>query len=152
MKGWGLIFVLGMAGTFGSVSCVGDGTGLNEFGDLLGPLDSLVVSIPLEPTLESIEANIFRVVCAVKCHRSPLPKKNLNLEPGLVYSNLVNIPSEERPELMRVLPGDAENSYMIWKLEGRTGIKGRQMPLNLPPLSDEKIQAIRNWIDDGALQ
>ena len=148
MKGWGLIFVLGMAGTFGSLSCVGDGIGLNEFGD---PLDPLVVSIPLEPTLESIQMNIFSAGCAVKCHRLPTPKKDLNLEAGEAYENLVNVPSVGIPAMMRVLPGDADNSYIIWKLEGREGIRNKQMPLNLPALPSDQIDSIKTWINEGAV-
>lgn len=133
-------------------ACAGDGIGLNEFGEQIDPSD-VADSIPLAPTLESIQTNIFSAVCAVTCHRSPTPQENLNLEAGKAYENLVNIPSEGITSMMRVLPGEADNSYIIWKLEeGRTEIKGQRMPLNLPALSDEKIQAICDWINDGALQ
>ena len=131
-------------------TCVGDGIGLNDFGDLIDT--SATALVPLEPTLASIQANIFDQVCAVKCHRAPRPKKQMNLEPEEAYNNLVNVASEELPNMMRVVPGDSESSYIIWKLEGRTGIRYKQMPLNLPELPIEQIDAIRDWIDGGALE
>ncbi len=132
-------------------SCVGDGIGLDEFGDTLDSLAIPTNSIPLNPTLESIQANIFDSICAVKCHKSPRPKKGLNLAQGEAFDHLVDVPSDEKPELMLVAPYDSENSYIIWKLEGRDGISGKQMPLNLNPLGDEEIEVIRTWIDEGAL-
>lgn len=136
------------------LSCCGDGVGLDEFGDPIVPEDSTgnsdSGSIGLEATLEGIQANIFDQVCAVKCHRSPRPKEGLNLEAGEAYNHLVNVPSKEIPSMKRVLPNDSGNSYIIWKLEGRDGINGKRMPLNLAPLEEEQIQAIRDWIDEGA--
>ena len=136
------------------LTCDGDGIGLDEFGDLINPSDSSNTnggnSIPLEPTLESIQANIFNAVCAVKCHKGSRAKKGLRLEEGESYQHLVNVDSKEKPNMKRVLPFFSENSYIIWKLEGRSGISGKQMPLNLNPLPKEQIDAIRDWIDLGA--
>ncbi len=140
----------GISWFIGLPACAGDGIGLNEFGE---PVDSsdVAVSIPLAPTLESIQVNIFSAVCAVKCHRPPTPKKELNLEAGAAYENLVSIPSLEIPSMMRVIPGDADNSYIIWKLEGREGIRNKPMPLNLPALPSVQIEVIKTWINEGAV-
>ena len=140
----------GISWFIGLSACAGDGIGLNEFGE---PVDSSGVadSIPLASTLESIQTNIFSAVCAVKCHRLPTPKKDLNLEAGEAYENLVNVPSVGIPAMMRVLPGDADNSYIIWKLEGREGIRNKQMPLNLPALPSDQIDSIKTWINEGAV-
>lgn len=137
-------------------SCSGDGLNLDEYGNLLGSSSDSSMesddSTALAPTLESIQANIFDAVCAVKCHKSPRPKKGLNLEDGESFTHLVNVKSKEKPSMMRVQPLDSENSYIIWKLEGRSGISGKQMPLNQNPLPDEQIDAISDWIDLGALE
>lgn len=154
-----IIFSAIVTGNVILFSCTGDGVGLDEFGD---PIDTTSLNIDttnndsapsnsIEPTLDSIQENVFSAICAVKCHKLPRPKKNLILEEGQAYDNLVNVPSEERPQLMRVSPGDIDGSYITWKIEGRDGIYGKRMPLNLPPLSTEKIQAIRTWIENGAL-
>ena len=47
-----------------------------------------------------------------------------------------------------VIPGDADNSLLIQRLEGTVG---DQMPLGLPPLSQPQIDTIRTWINEGAL-
>ena len=133
-----------------AIRCSGDGIGLNEFG---GPVDSLslnIVPVSLDSTFESIQENVFNAVCAVKCHKMPRPKKNLNLEQGQAYGNLVNVQSKELPKMLRVKPGDAESSYIIWKLEGRNGIRYKQMPLNLPQIPEVQIEAIKAWINNGA--
>ena len=48
-----------------------------------------------------------------------------------------------------VIPGDPENSEFYKRLLGPTE-KGPQMPLNLPPLSQEAIETIARWITEGA--
>ena len=51
--------------------------------------------------------------------------------------------------LNRVEPGDPDMSYLVWKIEGRSGIVGARMPLG-GVLPDENIQTIRDWIEAGA--
>ena len=104
----------------------------------------------LEPTLSSIQANIFNLNCTFSgCHvgGSPVLPGVMNLRAGQAYANIVNVPSLERANLLRVAPGDPENSYLVMKIEGRAGPR---MPLNLPALSAEEIAVIRQWIADGA--
>ena len=48
-----------------------------------------------------------------------------------------------------VIPGDPENSEFYKRLLGPTE-NGPQMPLNLPPLSQETVEAIARWIAIGA--
>ena len=57
--------------------------------------------------------------------------------------------SIENGALKRVLPNDADNSYLIKKLEGTAGT---QMPLGGQPLSAATIAKIRAWITSGAPQ
>lgn len=132
------------------IRCSGDGIGLNEYGDPVDSLSLNIVPASLDSSFESIQENIFNAICAVKCHKDPRPKKNLNLAEGHSYDHLVNVPSKELPGMMRVLPGDAEMSYIIWKLEGRNGIRYKQMPLNLPQIPEVQIEAIIAWINNGA--
>jgi hypothetical protein len=60
------------------------------------------------------------------------------------------VPSGERPNLRRVAPGDANNSYIIQKLEGTAGV-GERMPAGLPALPQSDINVIRQWIANGAM-
>ena len=48
-----------------------------------------------------------------------------------------------------VIPGDPENSEFYKRLLGPTE-NGPQMPLNLPPLSQEAVETIARWITTGA--
>jgi hypothetical protein len=52
--------------------------------------------------------------------------------------------------LLRVKPGDPDNSYMVHKIEGLAGIVGGRMPLGQTPLPQTTIDAIRQWIANGA--
>ena len=130
-----------------TIACAGDGTGLDEFGNPLGEGGDQ----PLEPTLTSIQARVFSPICT-QCHAGAAAPLGFSLEAGVSFGSTVNVPSVEAPELMRVLPGDPDASYIVWKIEGRAGIVGGRMPLGLPQLPAEEIDAIRTWIEDGALQ
>jgi len=46
-----------------------------------------------------------------------------------------------------VIPGDAENSLIVRRLDGR---RPPTMPLDGPPLTTAEIDVIRTWIDEGA--
>lgn len=105
----------------------------------------------LEPTLSSIQSNVLTNSCALSgCHTGPDPQQGMNLSAGQTHDNVVNVPSNERPELDRVEPGNPDASYLVHKIEGRAGIVGQRMPLGRSPLSQQEIDAIRQWIADGA--
>jgi hypothetical protein len=127
-------------------ACAGDGTGLDEFGN---PVSGNMR--PLGATFLSIQARIFSPNCT-QCHAGASAPLGFSLEASVSYGNLVNVQSVEVPELMRVRPGQPDSSYLVWKIEGTSGIAGGRMPSGLSPLSAEEIQAIRDWIADGALQ
>lgn len=111
------------------------------------PLDSGGV----QPTLESIQENIFDRSCAVSgCHTGSNPPMDLDLSNGEAESHLVGVDSREVPSLKRVAPGDPDDSYLVRKIEGGPGIVGVRMPLGRPPLPSEEITVIREWIANGA--
>lgn len=125
-------------------ACAGDGSGLDENGR------PVAESAPtLEPTLASIQSNVFTPLCTT-CHAGAAAPLGLRLDEGAAYAMLVNAPSVENPSLMRVTPGNPDASYLVQKVEGTAGVGGR-MPLNGPPLSSEVIAVIRQWILDGAM-
>jgi hypothetical protein len=119
--------------------------------DITGPSPNLL------PTFSSIQQEIFqtteagRAMC-VNCHtnvgRNPAAGLNLAVDP---YNALINVPSRQKPELMLVAPGNPDASYLIHKLEGRSGIVGLRMPRNGPTyLTDGQLLVIRRWIAIGA--
>jgi hypothetical protein len=63
------------------------------------------------------------------------------------FVDLVNVPASPAGQI-RVIPGNALDSYLIKKLRGSPGISGSQMPLGGDPLLESQIETIENWIDD----
>lgn len=111
----------------------------------------------LRPTFSSIRTEIFqngdssgRVAC-IQCHNpgGRLFTGGLDLATD-PYTSLVGVASRDNPGAVRVVPGDAENSYLLHKIEGRQGIVGLQMPRLGPPLTSGQIEIIRRWIAEGA--
>lgn len=126
-------------------SCAGDGTGLDEFGN---PIRAY--TLELGPTLSSIQHHIFTPICT-QCHTGAAAPLGLALDSGLAQQNLVGVTSIEVPGLLLVNPANPDSSYIVWKIEGRSGVQGSRMPLGMQPLSAEQIAAIRGWIAGGAL-
>ena len=100
------------------------------------------------PTLSSIQALVFDPRC-VEHHGDHAVEAGLNLSEGMSHAALVNVPSIQTA-LDLVEPGDAENSYLIHKIEDRMGIVRDRMPPIGDPLTAEEIAAIRDWINAGA--
>lgn len=74
----------------------------------------------------------------------------LKLDPADVgYAALVNhsVGSAACASRVRVVAGDAQNSYLIAKLRNTPGICGLPMPRNNPPLPEQEIQTIEAWIN-----
>ncbi|UCG71503.1 MAG: Ig-like domain-containing protein [Chromatiales bacterium] len=106
------------------------------------------------PTLASIQDNVFTPTCATAgCHEGPqgpsLPAGQDLSSAAASLASLVNVTSEREPPLLRVEPFNADDSYIIRKLEGNQVI-GFPMPLGGGPLPQSTIDAIRAWIDAGA--
>jgi len=102
-----------------------------------------------DPSFSSHIQPIFTNNCALGgCHNSTA-QEGLNLSQGVAYSNIVNVASTQVPASMRVLPGDAANSYLVKKIEG-TQTVGVRMPKDRSALSSVSIQNIKNWVNRGA--
>lgn len=102
----------------------------------------------LMPTLSSIQSLVFNHSC-VSHHGLDDAAAGLNLAEGHSFKNIVNVRSTQ-VMLDLVRPGDAENSYLVHKLEGREGIMGKQMPIGGTPLTAADIGVIKQWINNGA--
>jgi len=129
------------------VGCAGEG-----IPDPIGPAPACTDVAPFRPELHCIQQFVFSPSCAkVGCHVNPGAQQGMDLSDGLAWSNIVGVASAEDPNLNRVQPGDPDNSYLVLKLEGSPRILGGQMPQDGPPfLSQAEIDAIRQWILDGA--
>lgn len=125
-----------------------------KLADIAGP------SPNLQPTFASIQHEIFettdasgRAACT-NCHTDVggrTPSGGLNLRHDLAYASLVSVASRGKTGAVRVVPGDADNSYIVQKLEGRPGIVGERMPRTGGPyLTEGQLTIIKRWIATGA--
>ncbi len=108
----------------------------------------------IEPTIGAIQTEVFDGSCAFgSCHGSPTFEADLDLETSAAQScvNLVGVESAENPGEMRVIAGDPDNSLLYQALLTEIG-DVRVMPPGgaNDRLPDNEIEAIRQWIEDGA--
>jgi hypothetical protein len=104
---------------------------------------------PATATFASISSQILTPRCTA-CHSGNAPEQGLNLSAATAYGALVNVASTQRSGAVRVIPGNADGSYLVQKLRGDAGIVGVRMPQGGPFLSDAQINLIRQWINEGA--
>jgi hypothetical protein len=128
----------------------GSGDGLDSNGRPLVPGGGDGSSAPLTPDLASIQSHVFTPICSV-CHAGGSAPQGLHLDAANAYANLVGVPSNEVPALLRVSPGNPADSYIIQKLEGHAAV-GARMPFGGPYLDDATIAVISQWITNGAPQ
>jgi mono/diheme cytochrome c family protein len=106
----------------------------------------------IQPTLQSIQDNVFTPICS-GCHTGPsggmLPAGLDLTSLAMSFTGLVNTASSQVPALDRVTPNDPDDSYLIQKLEGTAAV-GARMPAFSPALDQATIDAIRDWISNGA--
>jgi hypothetical protein len=123
------------------VACLAAGCGSSD--DPAGPgVGGSSLSADVQP--------IFNASCtSSSCHGSG-QSEGLDLRSGSSHGNLVNVSSTQVVSLMRVLPNDPDNSYLVQKL-GDSPAVGLQMPRGQNPLSSAEVTTIRDWIEDGAL-
>jgi len=135
-----------------SLFVAGCGGGSGSGGGISSPTPPLPPPPPpFGANFSEIQANVFTPTCAVSgCHTGAGAPQGLRLDEATSYALLVNVASTQNGTLMRVNPGDPDNSYLIQKLEGNTSVGG-QMPLGRTPLTQATIDVIRQWITDGAI-
>ena len=139
-----LMLLVGAAVFAGTAACD------EALSDLTGPTPNL------EPTFSSIQQEILNTTdssgrpACINCHNGN-PFVPGNFVGANAYAALVGRASVEKPALLRVAPGDADNSYMVHKLEGGPNIVGERMPRGGGPfLTSGQMLVIRKWIADGA--
>jgi Bacterial Ig-like domain len=130
-----------------TTACAGSGDGLNQNGQPTSA--GAGAPAPITADFQSIQDNVFTPICS-KCHIGASAPEGLQLDAAHSFNLLVGVPSVEEPKFLRVSPGDPDDSYMLQKIEGAAGIEGGQMPLGETPLPQATIDAMRQWITNGA--
>lgn len=130
-------------------ACSDSGTGPDDNPSDGGSNGGDTRQIVADPSFASVVQEIFnRKGCASgSCHGSA-GAAGLSLTSGNSYANLVNVTATQA-DVFRVIPGNANGSYLVIKLEGRQTIGGR-MPLGGSALDNIDLSNIKNWINQGA--
>lgn len=109
----------------------------------------------LTPTLSSIQEHVLTPSCATSaCHSGNPPRGvPVSMDPGRSYSEMVEVPALTAP-LLLVNPYSPETSYLLLRINGGAAQAGigvaTLMPLSAPALPPEQIEAIEQWIANGA--
>jgi hypothetical protein len=153
-KFWSVLLTGSVALTASLSGCAGNGAGLDANGRPIGSGGGGGTGGggggTVTADFQSIQDNVFTPICS-PCHSGGSAPEGLMLDAAHSYNLLVGVPSMEVPSLNRVKPSDPNSSYIIIKLTSGPGIVGDRMPDMLPPLPQATIDAIRQWIANGAL-
>ncbi|MBL7961598.1 PEGA domain-containing protein, partial [bacterium] len=90
------------------------------------------ITLRIAPKVPLVIQTIFDNHC-IGCHSGTNPPQGQNLSENFAYWHIVNVASNEKPALKRILPGDPDNSYLVLKIQGTVGISGVRMPADGPP-------------------
>lgn len=140
----GLRTTVGLVTSLAVVSCGGESPTATKT-----PPDSVIRVVKQSPEFRADVMDLFmRNTCTSDCHN--LGQGGLTLsaaDPEASYGQLVNAPAQSEA-FLRVKPYDAENSYVVIKVEGRN-VVGSPMPPG-DGLDSIDLANLRNWIDNGA--
>jgi hypothetical protein len=124
----------------------GSGKGLDDSGQ---PAPVAPPPAPAPASMfQEIQDTIFTPICTA-CHAGANAPRGLRLDAGNSFALLVNTPSVEVPALLRVNPGNPDESYLVQKISGTAAV-GERMPLGGAPLPQDRIDLVRSWIAAGA--
>jgi len=117
----------------------------------------------------AVQSNIFtnfesfpNTAGCADCHTTNMgtqtPSGNLDLDAlddPPPYTNIVNIPSYDEPDVIYVVPKHPERSLLFWKVNCADPVIGVQMPFQGYPngmttLSTYQMAQIWDWIAEGA--
>ena len=126
-------------------ACGDSGTGPDDDGGNNGNTRTIVA----DPSFATVIQEVFnRRGCASgSCHGST-QAAGLSLTSSTSYANLVNVTATQSAAA-RVIPGDANGSYLIVKVEGRQTV-GARMPFGGAVLDNIDLTNLKNWINQGA--
>ncbi|MEM7417642.1 MAG: hypothetical protein AAF389_19295 [Gemmatimonadota bacterium] len=101
----------------------------------------------------SFAVNINEIIqrrgCASSgCHGNAAGGMTLTASAAANYAAWVDVPAAAE-SFLRVEPGNADDSYVVIKVEGRQAV-GERMPLGGTALDNIDLTNLRNWINNGA--
>ena len=142
-----LTISLAVAATLTLSACGDSGTGPDDESNGGSNGEGRVVQA--DPSFANVIQEIFnRRGCASgSCHGSA-QAAGLHLSSGSSYASLVDVTATQAA-VARVIPGNANDSYLIVKVEGRQTV-GQRMPIGGAALDNIDLTNLKNWINQGA--
>jgi hypothetical protein len=109
---------------------------------------ALAPTLPCEPNLPSIQANIFAIACSFEyCHGASAAAGLWLLDPD-PERELVQAASVDCPGFVLVEPGSPENSLLYQKVTSdHPPCRTERMPYGKGRLPDAAIDCMRGWIE-----
>ena len=149
---WRVLVALAVFSTVGCHMSLENGGG-DDMADA-GTTSQTCIDAKSHSDLAWIQDNIFTKSCTFSgCHRGTAPGAGfLSLEKGLSHDQLVNQPTKTETGWMRVTAGTSSTSYLLVAIGSMPGPKpsGGTMPIGSPALCQEKLDAIKRWVEGGA--
>jgi hypothetical protein len=100
------------------------------------------------PALPFVKDKIDRICSnADGCHGAC--QATMCLSPAAEFDAMINVVSHEMPPMLRIKPGDPDNSYVYKKLACEGGIDGACMPY-MQSFDPDIPRVFREWIEAGA--
>ena len=129
------------------------GTACADFESPDDPTGGLPDLLYDEPSFNGHVAPIFEARCATGgCHSPAAQQQGLVLEPSVAYDEIVGVTSQLGQGMLLVVPGEPDDSWLMRMISpdpaGRNGLS--RMPLASTPLTENQIENIRRWIEQGA--
>ena len=109
-------------------------------------------TIKANPSFANDITEIFtrRGCASSNCHGNGAGGLTISTSGSANHARLVNVTSPMSGEVY-VIPNDAQNSYLVKKLENRQGSgNGSRMPVGGSALDNVDLTNIKNWINTGA--
>ncbi len=104
-------------------------------------------SVTPEPTFSFLQQEVFNRSCALNgCH---VGSQRPDLRANNAFASILDVASSRGTPY--ITAGDPDNSYLYLKVSGASGISGGPMPRGRPDLSRSVLDAMREWIESGAL-
>ncbi|MCB9763772.1 MAG: hypothetical protein H6739_28645 [Alphaproteobacteria bacterium] len=99
------------------------------------------------PTFTEVDTMLVQSCGFNSCHGTGTG--GLTLDGDGDYDRLVNAASTGDPSRTLIVPGDPDNSYLLWKMLGLSAAAGEPMP---PPSGglDTEAAMVQAWIEAGA--
>jgi hypothetical protein len=131
------------------LAACGGGDGPTDPGGDPGGGNGDTRSIKDDPSFANDVWEVFnrRGCAASSCHGGGAGGLTLTSASG-AYTALVNVTSAASGEVL-VIPSNADDSYLVKKLEGRQSV-GARMPLGGSSLDNIDLSNVKNWINQGA--